>query len=247
MDILKTLQKIGLSEKEVKIYLSLLELNEALPSVISKRSGIKRPTTYIILDQLKSRGLVGHIKRGGIFYFRALSPYSLLDDQYKKYSDLESIMPELLQLNSKYEATPQMAIYEGENGILRIMEDTLTTSTDLLCWADASLATGTILSEYYPKYINKKVANKIWLRGVFCDDPVARELKKKGKDELREVYLIPKKKFPFMNEINIYDDKIAIISHTDKLGVIIQNKSIADTQRSIFKLGFEYAKILESS
>ena len=49
----------------------------------------------------------------------------------------------------------------------------------------------------------------------------------------------------FKNEINIYDDKVAIISHEDQIGVIIQNKNIADTQRSIFELGFEYAKILE--
>ncbi len=69
--------------------------------------------------------------------------------------------------------------------------------------------------------------------------------KKFGEAELREIYLIPKEKFPFRNEINIYDDKVAIISHEDEIGVIIQNKNIADTQRSIFELGFEYAKILE--
>lgn len=67
-----------------------------------------------------------------------------------------------------------------------------------------------------------------------------------GKEELREVYLVPKEKFPFENEINIYDDKVAIISHADKVGVIIQNQSIADTQKAIFKLAFEYAQIVES-
>jgi hypothetical protein len=46
--------------------------------------------------------------------------------------------------------------------------------------------------------------------------------------------------------INIYDDKVAIVSHQDQVGVIIENKNIADTQRSIFNFAFDYAKILES-
>ena len=69
----------------------------------------------------------------------------------------------------------------------------------------------------------------------------------KGKEELRELYFIPRNEFPFKNEINIYDDKVAIISHEDNVGVILQNKNIADTQRSIHKLTFNYAKILSDN
>ena len=246
MDLTKTLSNIGLSDKEARLYLSLLEYNEVLPSVLSRKSGIKRPTTYVILEQLKARGLVSQVRRGGSMYFRALSPYSLLDDQHEKYSALEEALPELLQLNSRFESTPQMTLYEGEKGIVRIMEDTLTTSTELLCWADVSLATGTILSDYYPSCVKKKVAREISLRGIFCDDKKAREFQKRGTEELREVRLISKKKFPFKNEINVYDDKVAIISHADRVGVVLQNSAIADTQRSIFELGWEYAKMLTS-
>jgi hypothetical protein len=89
------------------------------------------------------------------------------------------------------------------------------------------------------------VQRKIWLRGIFCSDDTGLTFKKRGVSELREVHLVPKDKFPFKNEINIYDDKVAIISHQDEIGVIIQNQNIADTQRAIFNLAFEYAKILE--
>jgi len=67
------------------------------------------------------------------------------------------------------------------------------------------------------------------------------------KQALREVYLIPKEEFYFDNEINIYDDKVAIISHEDQVGVIIQNEHIANSQRAIFKLAFQHAKELEKS
>ncbi|MBI2639202.1 hypothetical protein HYW83_06485 [Candidatus Peregrinibacteria bacterium] len=244
MDLAKILQNTGLAEKEAKIYLALLELHESLPSSIARRARVKRPTTYVILEQLQRRGLVSYIKKGKLLYFQALDPHAFLEDQNNKYRALERALPELISLHAKLSATPQMSIFEGEEGLIKIMEDTLTAKTELLCWADVSLAVNS-LRNYYPTYIAKKVKRKIWLRGVFCYDPMAVRFKKRGKEELREIYLIPKEKFPFKNEINIYDDKIAIISHEDQIGVIIQNQNIADTQRSIFELGFEYAKILE--
>lgn len=244
MNLSLTLQNIGLSEKEAKIYLALLQLHEALPSAIARRAEVKRPTAYVILEALQKRGLVSHIKKGKLLYFRAQNPQTLVDHQHDKFLALKHALPELMQLHEKLTATPQMSVFEGKEGLIHIMEDTLTARTELFCWADVTEAVE-CLRDYYPTYIAKKVKRKLWLRGVVCYDKMALRFKKHGDDELREIYLISKEQFPMRNEINIYDDKVAIISHEDRIGVIIQNKNIADTQRSIFKLGFEYAKILE--
>ena len=84
MDLNKILENNGLSEKEAKVYLTLLELKEALPSSISRRSGIKRPTTYVVLDQLQKKGLVSYVKKGKWQYFQAINPHSLLEKEYNK-------------------------------------------------------------------------------------------------------------------------------------------------------------------
>ncbi|MFA5793020.1 MAG: helix-turn-helix domain-containing protein [Candidatus Gracilibacteria bacterium] len=243
--LIKTLIDTGLNEKEAKIYLTLLELNEAQPSVIARKANVKRPTTYVILKQLQEKGLISYFTKDKCIYFRANKPMKLVEDLLNKYIRLKESLPDLLSLHKKYTSTPQMSIFEGREGLIQIMEDTLTASTELLCWADISLAVYTILEDYYPEYIKKKVKGKKWLRGIFSYDKKALTFKKKGIQELREVYLVPKDKFPFKNEINIYDDKVAIISHQDEIGVIIQNQNIADTQKAIFNLAFEYAKILE--
>lgn len=47
--------------------------------------------------------------------------------------------------------------------------------------------------------------------------------------------------------LNIYNDKIAILSYTDLVGVIIQNQALADMQRSIFNLSFQIAKSVMAS
>ena len=52
------LKKIGLSENETGAYLALLELGSATAQDISKKSGIKRATTYVQLEALMQLGLV---------------------------------------------------------------------------------------------------------------------------------------------------------------------------------------------
>ncbi|MBT5823520.1 hypothetical protein HOH67_00115, partial [Candidatus Peregrinibacteria bacterium] len=91
----------------------------------------------------------------------------------------------------------------------------------------------------------KKNKKNIFIRGLFLYEKEGLQFKKLSEKEKREIYLIPKEKFNFENEINIYNDKLSIISYKDKMGVIIQNAAIADTQRSIFNFAFEYAKMLE--
>lgn len=53
---------------------------------------------------------------------------------------------------------------------------------------------------------------------------------------------IPEGKYKFENEINVYDDKVSIISPRDQVGVIIQNQAIADSQRALFELAYSNAE-----
>ena len=78
------LTNFGLTDKQAKVYLALLELSSALPSTISRKSGLKRPTVYVILEQLQEKGLVGHLKKGNSLFFTAVDPKALVEDQKRK-------------------------------------------------------------------------------------------------------------------------------------------------------------------
>src|SRR3989344_4169856 len=56
--LIKTLEYIGFSEKEVLVYLALLSLGKGTVTEISRRAGIIRPTGYHILSSLESKELV---------------------------------------------------------------------------------------------------------------------------------------------------------------------------------------------
>ena len=54
---------------------------------------------------------------------------------------------------------------------------------------------------------------------------------------------IPKDKFPLSSSIIIYDNKVGIVSLKGKLiGVIIENKEISNTLRSIFNIAWDGAE-----
>lgn len=251
-DLLKTLHKIGFSEKEATVYLTLLELNEALPSTISRLTGVKRSTAYLVLEQLQKKGLATNIKKSGHIYFQACKPEFLIETQKKKYegikqqlTSLEQVLPELNLLHKDFTVTPQMSVYKGDEGIIQVLEDSLSAKNEIYCWSNTGLASTTALHHYHPFFLKKKIQKKIYSKCLFTYDKSGLQFKKNSKRELREVYLIPIDKYPFKNEINIYNDKTSIISLKDKVGVIIQNQDIADSQRALFKLGFEYAKSFE--
>ena len=245
MNLRQVLQENGFSEKAAKVYLALLAIKEGTVSDIAKRARIKRPTAYLVLAELESQGLVSHVKRGGSLHYRALNPFSLLERQHDRFHSLREAMPELVAMSAVSDPRPQMSVFEGEKGLREIMEDTLTAKGEILYWADMTIITTTVFKDYWRLYVKKRVAKRISTRGILCADEVAASFKRRGAEELREAYLVPKERFPFTNEINIYNDKVAIISHLDLIGVVIENKNIANSQRSIFNLAFEYAKILD--
>ena len=239
-----TLRENGFSDKEAVVYLSMLELGEATPAEIARHSGQKRPTTYLLLEQLRARGIVSSVTRDRKLLFRAIHPDNLIERRYQQFSKLRGVAGDLATLVGESELKPQTSVFEGVDGLIHMMEDTLLAKNkEILFWADMRLVTE-VFREYWQTYIQKRVERGIWARGIVSDNREGRVFQARGKAELREAYLISRAHFPLENEINIYDDKVAIISHEDLVGVVIHNRRIAATQRSIFKLCFAAAKTL---
>ena len=248
MKLEQTLQDIGFPASEAKVYLALLELGKARASEISKKTRIKRPSVYVLLKSLMHGGHVGSYKKRGITYFTAQNPKTVIDLANERAKTAKQALPMLEALiRPESGALPQVQYFEGKQGMISMMEDTLLVpNKTILVWADISLAWDT-LKDYYPIYIRKKNERKIFVQGILVNNETGQMFQKKGKVEQRSVRLIPKDQFPMSNEINIYEDKVNIISHKDQMGVIIQNQEIADTQRSIFKLGWLAAETLDNT
>ena len=61
---LEILEQLGLSQREINIYLALLKLGSASIRDIAAQAGINRGTTYETLKELASKGVVSYFPKG---------------------------------------------------------------------------------------------------------------------------------------------------------------------------------------
>lgn len=247
------LKKIGFTEKEALIYTHLIHLGAQPASVIADRTKINRTTTYDIIEALTKKGLLASFKKDGITYFKALDPKELLNylerektehikKLEKQQKDIEEILPALISLENPESTKPKVTFYEGEKGMRQAYEDTLTSSEEILAYANVEeMHKG--LPDFFPEYYHRRAIEKnIHIKCIAPDNRISKERKQQDKKEKRETILVPKSKYDFSPEINIYDDKVLFASWREKMAIIIKSKEIADFHKKMYRLAWKTAK-----
>ncbi len=239
--LITPLKNVGLTEKESRVYLSCLELGSEVVTKIAKIAHLNRVTTYDILEKLKAKGFVTFLIKKNIKYFSALDPELVYAETQRHTSQLKLALPSLkrIKIGTNH---PQVQYFEGIEGIKAIYADTLTSKTEILNYAN-SREIRKFWPEYDDEYVAKRVKKKIYLRGIAPEDEYGKHVHSQDKVKHREIRLVPAKTYDFTNEINIYDNKVAIVSiHDELIGMIIESSEIAHTQRAIFQMAWEFAK-----
>ncbi|MDP1721622.1 MAG: helix-turn-helix domain-containing protein [Candidatus Gottesmanbacteria bacterium] len=244
----------GLSEKQATLYRLLLTDGEARPSTLSKKSGIKRGNVYALLKDLAFRGLVTEFEKDKVTFFRPEPPEKLANIIEARQKDVEmakSLAADLLpRLTSQWKTSinrPLVSHYEGKDGMEKVLEDIYgPKSGDNIVWGCVDIERMHI---EFPEKLDKKLIplrqkHKWIAKSVFVDNPGGRALKSRDHQELRESSLVDGSAYPLPAEIDVYDDKITMLSfeQNEFVGLIIQNESFAQTLRSIFKLALAGAR-----
>ena len=244
MDLLSVLTELGLTEKEAKLYLAALELGPSNVADLSLRAKVNRVSCYHVLEKLMERGYISTYTEDKNKIFAATDPDLIRQDFRDKYMDLKQALPDLRRLNGKT-AHPRVRYYEGIEGIKKVYLDTLSTKSEILNYAD-SKSIRQVWPSYDKDYVNERVKRNIYLRGISPHDEHGVKVAEANASQHRDIRLVPPGKFAFHNEINIYDDKVSIISFgkDELLAMIIESREIAETQRAIFMLAWSFANQL---
>jgi sugar-specific transcriptional regulator TrmB len=121
------LKKLGLKEKEVKVYLAGLELGPNSIKNIAEKVKIPRPTVYEIVKKLEEKGLFVETKKGKKRVFVAQSPSQILRFLRIKKREIEEKEREFTRivsiLEAKYSREKEgIRIFQGEEGKKAIIE-----------------------------------------------------------------------------------------------------------------------------
>jgi HTH-type transcriptional regulator, sugar sensing transcriptional regulator len=236
------LQKIGLTEKEAKVYASLLELGETSIQRVAKKAKIKRTSVYNVIDTLKEKGLISTTFKKRRKLYSASDPRDLGLKMDEQKAVLRKIMPELLSIANFIDKKPRIKFYDGIEGIKEIYLDSLKyPGQPVWAWVADAVLTDYFDREFLEYYIPKRVENKIMAYVITPDSPKLEAYKYKEKDEksLRKTRIDPESS-GIEVEIDIYgNNKVAIMSFTEGFGIIIESQKIYNTLKSIFDVAWK--------
>jgi sugar-specific transcriptional regulator TrmB len=244
MDSIKSLEKLGLNDKEQKIYLALLQLERATANRIAREARIKRPTTYDILYRLQSQGFIYETEENKKRYFIANPPEKLIDIVEDQKRELLRDLPLLTSIFNTNPKKPKVAYFEGYEGIKQLYENTLKSlkkGDEILAYVTNE--TVKYLEDYSVDYVKRRVAKGIKFRGIYQDEPELNQYLKHDKEQLRISKTVKSKDFPIKNEINIYANKMIIITYSPgPYGILIESNEVVETHRSIFEMAWRGIK-----
>lgn len=240
------LQKLGMTKKEVSLYLKLLEFGEVRVNTLAKSIGENRTSTYSLLHSMLNKGFVNFYEKKNVKIFSAMNPQILIDHFLDDAKNLKSFLPELLAITNKYAQKPKITFYEGVEGIKEIGEMLLEVPNSIregfMGIADGNMHPD--IRKYYEEdFLNRRIEKNIKYRGIIAgkDMPMTKDHPQDEKGHLRELKYIDPKIFPMKIHIDIFErNKVAIYSYNkdEMMGVVIEHESFYITMKTVFKLAW---------
>ena len=248
-----TLMRLGLSDKESKVYLAALQLGAAPVQKIAEKAKINRPTAYVILESLTKKGLATTHEQGKKTLFAAESPerLTLLLDKMQaeikeKKAELVEAMPDLKAIFNFAGNKPRVKFYEGVDGIKALNEEDaqLTTpNSHSYAFNDLDLLFKTF-PDRMSSDIKSRVKKKNFVHVIYTrnDGPIPNA---NDPEEMRAARFVPRDKFPFNATISVNPDtgRLIIYSYEGNIGgVMIEDSGITNAFKKIWDLAWEAAE-----
>lgn len=241
------LHNIGLSDKEIAIYITLLKTPRLTAQRLSKMSGIQRTNTYTLLDKLIDDGLVIYedspVKRYSVADPRSLRLIlNRRQTQLKQTAaELSVVIPDFISQYSLGLDKPGVLHMPGVAGFEQLLQDMIRSKTEILLVAsDYKPDDEETLVRFRALQLERKKAGvhtRALFHAISDGNRIADEFAELG-IETRYIGSTP-----FSGEVVIYEDKVAFTVYEPSVVVtIITNPHIASTLRLIFEELWREAK-----
>lgn len=229
------LEKVGLSSKEISVYLALLKLGPSSVTAIADRSQVDRTLCYSILSKLIDKGYVSFISDSQSKKFSAADPQKFLVDTQIQQEQLTKLLPQLRQLTQKNESVLSTEIFKGKEGPAWVFSDFMTKNCHAYFYGDLQYEYIVPLQlEKYFRYLKEKKLNE-YLIIPEGELPVLTPVHSK-------VRTVPKHMLS-PSSTWIYADTTATTIWSDPiLTLVIKNKDVAHHYQQYFNYLWKFAK-----
>src|SRR3989344_2994011 len=243
----ETLGKLGLSRREVEVYLALIDSEKLLASEIFTRTQESRTNTYDTLNSLIKKGLASYVIKNNRKYFMATQPKKLLDwvalkkeELEKESSEVKNIIPNLEKLRKAKGEKVEVEVYEGKEGLRTMFKETLDSSRgtkkEFLIFGAIAGRLREIDPIYHKRYYRERGKYKIKSRYIFIKGethPIA---------PYSQYRYLPKHYKSFV-ATTVHGNEVSFWLLTKpEIVILIRSKELAETYRNNFEVLWRVAK-----
>lgn len=235
-DLTKSLEKLGLNDKESRIYVAALEMGRFSVLALATKTGIKRPTCYLILDELIKKGLITTFPKAKKVIYIAEHPNSLLKKTADSYQLAKELMPELQSLMGSVHEKPELKVYSGQAGIRQIYDIMLEDGFDMHYITSTAELVQAAGKEFLDSWIARRIAKgvKTYRISVREKETFDIPLYVGAPENLRAVRYAPQG-FATPYTIFIFGKKVSFVStKKDLFGFIVESADLAISMKALF-------------
>ena len=239
ISIEEKLSRVGLAGNEAKIYLELLKRGSINASELAKKAGLDRTITYQVLNNLVEKGLANYIIKEHKKYFSATKPINLLRPIKEQEEFVNSLIPDLENIEKLKEIKQYVEVYEGKSGLKVLFEEILSAKE--LCFFGATGKSYDILQWGMERIEKEFVKKGIKGRGIASEKMKGLRWSKLKNMKLRYADGGASKNTSF----GILDKKtigIICLAQEKPLTIIIRNNFIAETLQNYFEFMWKNSK-----
>lgn len=235
----KFLHEIGLNEKEIAVYMYLLQVENNSILEIATKTTLKRPTVYLVIDSLLNKGLVSEVQLNKKTHYQAEPPERLetyverqkvlLDEHSRRLKD---VIPQLKSVQRKEGEKPVVKYLEGRDGVISSLEDFFSkkvASDDSYSIYSRDLIKDIFTDEERKRFKNNRKSNNIKSKAIYNSS----EGDLPGEPDAKRIRL-DQEKYPILCDIGIYGDEVRIATLKKFVSaIVIKNKDLAETLKSL--------------
>ena len=239
------LSDLGLSEKEIRFFLTNYLSGPSSINNIARTAKIERSTAYLIAQTLLQKGYIFEDFKRYKKTLITVEPKTLLRMLLAKQRQmgrheqtLQENLPELQALHQASGIRPHVRTYEGTKGLLAVWRDILADSQEVFLWTNQETENNVFSKKYHSLFIAERIKKNIFMKVLAVNNQKGKLLSKYDKSSLRETKILPKNVF-FSAETYIYGNKVAILDYNKEIiGVIIESEQIVQSHKAIFDMSW---------
>lgn len=242
MNIEDTFKSLGLTKKEASVYLALLELGEATVLTASKKSGIKRPTAYLVLRSLEEKGFISRVLKGKKIFFAPQHPRKLVTEAEVRLRELQGAMPQLESLLHDAEDRPRVKMYEGKEGADYASKQWFTIRGETV-WIGTLKLSMEVFPRTFEEVTHLQFSKDFSSRELLDESEETRAYAERISGPYRRVRFMSKELLPFEADMGVFGNHTLITSvRKEYFTIDIESKEIANAFRTIFEVMWKAGK-----